>query len=258
MADVEKRLNSSLADLISESKGSTRGGKASSRGRGRGDRGRGGLKRNTTPQESQGKASAKRQALLAEKRGLQQPLRGNAQKKGAAKGKTLAVPVSKALRGGQGAGRRGGGGRGGGTGGRSQQGEKFWNPASLKITIKNDKYMQSAPSRPTYLDSMTDAYASNGLGIGSSYFPQQQQQQQQQHQRVSPLTFAAGLPGSIGGARARAPYASAGLFGAATVAAAPQQQRANSGAAQLMSWTGQPARNTMPGSSLRMDTEYRR
>ena len=81
------------------------------------------------------------------------------------------------------------------------------------------QYMQSAPSRPTYLDSMTDAYASNGLGIGSSYFPQQQQQQQQQHQRVSPLTFAAGLPGSIGGARARAPYASAGLFGAATVAA---------------------------------------
>lgn len=78
------------------------------------------------------------------------------------------------------------------------------------------QYMQSAPSRPTYLDSMTDAYASNGLGIGSSYFPQQQQQQ---HQRVSPLTFAAGLPGSIGGARARAPYASAGLFGAATVAA---------------------------------------
>ncbi len=29
MADVEKRLNSSLADLISESKGSTRGGKVS-------------------------------------------------------------------------------------------------------------------------------------------------------------------------------------------------------------------------------------
>ena len=79
------------------------------------------------------------QAVLAEKRGLQQPLRGNAQKKGAAKGKTLAVPVSKALRGGQGAGRRGRGGRGGSTGGRSQQGEKFWNPASLKITIKNDK-----------------------------------------------------------------------------------------------------------------------
>ena len=78
------------------------------------------------------------------------------------------------------------------------------------------QYMQSAPSRPTYLDSMTDAYASNGLGIGSSFFPQQQQQQ---HQRVSPLTFAAGLPGSIGGARARAPYAPAGLFGAATVAA---------------------------------------
>ena len=64
---------------------------------------------------------------------------------------------------------------------------------------------------------MTDAYASNGLGMGSSFYPQQQQQQQ--HQRVSPLTFAAGLPGSIGGARARAPYASAGLFGAATVAA---------------------------------------
>ena len=80
--------------------------------------------------------------------------------------------------------------------------------------------MQSAPSRPTYLDSMTDAYASNGLGMGSSFYPQQQQQQQQQqHQRVSPLTFAAGLPGSIGGARAHAPYASAGLFGAATVAA---------------------------------------
>ena len=78
--------------------------------------------------------------------------------------------------------------------------------------------MQSAPSRPTYLDSMTDAYASNGLGMGSSFYPQQQQQQQQ-HQRVSPLTFAAGLPGSIGSARARAPYASAGLFGAATVAA---------------------------------------
>lgn len=79
------------------------------------------------------------QAVLAEKRGLQQPLRGNAQKKGAAKGKTLAVPVSKALRGGQGAGRRGRGGRGGSTGGKGQQGEKFWNPASLKITIKNDK-----------------------------------------------------------------------------------------------------------------------
>ena len=40
---------------------------------------------------------------------------------------------------------------------------------------------------------------------------------------------------------------------------APQQQRANSGAAQLMSWTGQPVRHTaMPGSSLRMDTEYSR
>ena len=79
------------------------------------------------------------------------------------------------------------------------------------------QYMQSAPSRPVYLDSMADAYASNGLDLGSSSYLQQQQQQQQQ--RVSPLTFAAGLPGSIGGARARAPYASGGLFGAATVAA---------------------------------------
>ena len=77
--------------------------------------------------------------MLTQKRGLQQPSRGNAQKQGAAKGKTLAVPVSKALRGGRGAGRQGRGGRGGITGGRGQQGEKFWNPASLKITIKNDK-----------------------------------------------------------------------------------------------------------------------
>ena len=73
--------------------------------------------------------------------------------------------------------------------------------------------MQSAPSRPEYLDGQPDVYTSNGLGgASSSYFPQQ---------RVSPLTFAGGLgiPMSIGGARARAPYASSGLYNAATTAA---------------------------------------
>ena len=82
------------------------------------------------------------QGVLAQKRGLQQPARGSAQKKGSAKGKTLAVPISKALRGGRGqaggAGRRGRGGRGS-VGGRGQLTEQNWNPASLKITIKNDR-----------------------------------------------------------------------------------------------------------------------
>ncbi|CAL5218627.1 g328 [Coccomyxa viridis] len=255
MADVEKRLNSSLADLITQSKGSgTRGGRGSSRGRGGSDRGRGGRKQGTTPRESQGKASDKRQGVLAQKRGLQQPARGSAQKKGSAKGKTLAVPISKALRGGRGqaggAGRRGRGGRGS-VGGRGQLTEQNWNPASLKITIKNDRYMQSAPARPTYMDAQPDVYASNGLGgVSSSYFPQQ---------RVSPLTFAGGLglPMSIGGARARAPYASGGLYNAATAATA-QQQRTSSGVANPMAWAGQAARSTgMPGSGLRMDAEYR-
>ena len=109
------------------------------------------------------------QAVLAEKRGLQQPLRGNAQKKGAAKGKTLAVPVSKALRGGQGAGRRGRGGRGGSTGGRGQQGEKFWNPASLKITIKNDK-VSSPHHEYLSLGLLRLRPGSTGLKLVSSYY----------------------------------------------------------------------------------------
>ena len=72
--------------------------------------------------------------------------------------------------------------------------------------------MQSAPSRPVYLEGQPDVYTSNGLGASSSFFPQQ---------RVSPLTFAGGLgiPMSIGGARARAPYASSGLYNAASTAA---------------------------------------
>ena len=82
------------------------------------------------------------QGVLAQKRGLQQPARGSAQKKGSVKGKTLAVPISKALRGergqGRGAGRRGRGGRAS-AGGRGQLTEQNWNPASLKITIKNDR-----------------------------------------------------------------------------------------------------------------------
>ena len=72
------------------------------------------------------------------------------------------------------------------------------------------QYMQSAPSRPTFMEGQTDMYTSNGLGASSSYFPQQ---------RVSPLTFASGIPMSIGGARARAPYTSSGLYNTATAAA---------------------------------------
>lgn len=91
-----------------------------------------------------GLASA--QALLAQKRGLQQPKGGPAQKKGSAKGRTLAVPISKGLRGGRGQ-TRGGGSRGrggrGSVGGRGQPAES-WNPASLKITIKNDRVRSSA------------------------------------------------------------------------------------------------------------------
>ena len=87
------------------------------------------------------------QAVLAQKRGLQKPAGGNEQKKGSVKGKGLAIPVGKSLGGrGQagGAGKRGRGGRGsvggrGSFGGRAQPAEKKWNPASLKITIKNDK-----------------------------------------------------------------------------------------------------------------------
>lgn len=71
--------------------------------------------------------------------------------------------------------------------------------------------MQSAPSRPTFLEGPADAYTGSGMASGSSCFPQQ---------RVSPLTFAAGLPMSIGGARARAPYTTNGLYNAATAAAA--------------------------------------
>ncbi len=75
------------------------------------------------------------------------------------------------------------------------------------------QYMQSAPARPAYMAAQPDVYTGNGLGgASSSYFPQQ---------RVSPLTFAGGLgiPMSIGGARARAPYASGGVYNAATTAA---------------------------------------
>lgn len=52
-------------------------------------------------------------------------------------------------------------------------------------------------------------------GLGGSYFSQQPPQ------RVSPLTFASSIPMSIGGARARAPYASGGggLYNAVTAAA---------------------------------------
>ena len=82
------------------------------------------------------------QKVLAQKRGLQQPAGGNVQKKGSAKGKVLAVPINKGRKEGRGqargAGRGGRGGRGA-TGGRGQPTEKQWNPASLKITIKNDK-----------------------------------------------------------------------------------------------------------------------
>ena len=87
------------------------------------------------------------QAILAQKRGLQKSVGGNAQKKGSAKGKGLAIPVGKSLGGrgqARGAGKRGRGGRGSVGGrvsfvGRAQPAEKKWNPASLKITIKNDK-----------------------------------------------------------------------------------------------------------------------
>ena len=61
------------------------------------------------------------------------------------------MPIVKGLRGGRGlargAGGRGRGGRGS-TGGRGQPTEKHWNPASLKITIKNDRVRSSAVPLP--------------------------------------------------------------------------------------------------------------
>jgi hypothetical protein len=87
------------------------------------------------------------QEVLAQKRGLEKPAGGSIHKQGSAKGRGVAIPVGRSLGGrgqARGTGKRGRGGRGsvGGRGsleGRAQPAEKKWNPASLKITIKNDK-----------------------------------------------------------------------------------------------------------------------
>ncbi|BDA44140.1 hypothetical protein COCOBI_05-3240 [Coccomyxa sp. Obi] len=193
--DVEKRLNSSLDDLIASSKkaGAGRGGKGAAQGRGKAGRGRSAAKPGGPARGNQGNSTDRNQAGLAKKKGLK-PVGGGVQKQGAANGRVKAVPVR--VTGGQ---RGGGGGRRGGAGGRGaggrQQAQQPLHPAALKITIRNDKYTGEAPSA-AWNDQGSDPYTVGGFGPRSGYYGQ----------AAGPLTF--------GGASA-----------AASASAAPRQQR---------------------------------